>query len=1299
MVKSDDDDNFDPVAHINLVGLKSISSIGQVLPLPDSIEPEIKLDEHCNDDDDDDIEAIIAALGKVTNRFELDDHADRRQLDRVKAPLVQAVLRGGGDAIFRGNSTLSTAKQIQDEKLAKKEKKKKEKMENGVKQKKHKKHHSNDEHEKERKRAKLARREEREKKRALKRQRKDDAMEMDEDDDHDEHETKVARRNTSIDDPNDPKFSCSVKLYNLSLDDVEDIRDQYREKARAKKVAEAERLKKKQHKDMVNQLHERMVDEDIQNCTKRFRNLVETALTRYNDAELGSMDTESSDLLLEEFQLKNISNEAAKLKKINAIKDMKKKRLSRMCQLMEVNMRQGCRISLFGKEGDSRQERIAKVNCALEAGLAVMYVLTAPDVSTALISDNVIERTIELVRFQLTHSIYPEFDPVYRSTHKVKSDKQKRAQNKITNHSSSVLRLFTRVADLLALIGELAGRVTLIDSMIIKIANIAISPFFVENIQKIQLSAIKCATVIFSKYGEHRRSLLDDILSSLARLPTTKRNLRNYRLSHLQDETGDESDVICIQMISALVLQLVQSVAKIPPPINTDLRRSALGESGPDESVDENQILTTLDLSLQISTLFLTIFLDKIQGRKEEIDYRPLFENFIQDLLSTVNKPEWPASGEMLTVLGKMLVRNFLARKIDISLRTASLEYLGVVAARLRKDAVTSEADVADVQPLVDIVDHGVEREENEDDRQLLRRQLQTIVVQHLNAGKKVDTALDFSLNFSIAQWVKDLANEQAGISAEEVESLRIKRAHIHKMINHPPGKELELSYDDICIISRYLSKDRQFNKSFDTYLLQILSVSNEPAVQVRTKTLKCLTEIVSVDPNILSKEVVSRSIHRRMQDVATSVREAAVDLIGKFILTRPEVANQYYPMLTERILDTGVSVRKRVIKILRDLCLEVKDFPYIGNACIRIIKRVNDDEEGIKKLVLEVFSKLWFTPVDEDDVNYKALLDTKAATVMDVVAVCPDVEWLQDLMKGLIDNNDQAICAGAVSSCRQLGECISARILARNSAIDAKHRVACFTTLLLIANVRPELIADYIKVLHPYLNIKIKTASDKHVVIKTEKILERTIPLMKHPPIEWLRLLEMDLMKLVMFAPNEAVEGAISCLGSLVNKVSKKYNIVWECFIKYYGFLKRIVDADNVEETMRQPSKKIIFLRSIQTIGYLHKTFDFDQKEIVEAKKININIKEETYEKLLSLVPIEMLELQTNVLASLGHLMVQEPSFMLLEMTKALYDGVLTSDNDKLRHVVLQNFDNYLKAEDQKLSDMEKANAKVSGD
>merc|ERR1712130_612124 len=48
-------------------------------------------------------------------------------------------------------------------------------------------------------------------------------------------------------------------------------------------------------------------------------------------------------------------------------------------------------------------------------------------------------------------------------------------------------------------------------------------------------------------------------------------------------------------------------------------------------------------------------------------------------------------------------------------------------------------------------------------------------------------------------------------------------------------------------------------------------------------------------------------------------VREAAVDLVGKFILHRAELIDKYYEMLLLRILDTGVSVRKRVIKILKD--------------------------------------------------------------------------------------------------------------------------------------------------------------------------------------------------------------------------------------------------------------------------------------------------------------------------------------------------------------------------------------------
>ena len=70
--------------------------------------------------------------------------------------------------------------------------------------------------------------------------------------------------------------------------------------------------------------------------------------------------------------------------------------------------------------------------------------------------------------------------------------------------------------------------------------------------------------------------------------------------------------------------------------------------------------------------------------------------------------------------------------------------------------------------------------------------------------------------------------------------------------------------------------------------------------------------------------------------------------------------------MIAPRILDTGVSVRKRVIKILRDICAEFPEHPKIPDICIKMLRRVND-EENIQKLVMEVFMTMWFISCHQD--------------------------------------------------------------------------------------------------------------------------------------------------------------------------------------------------------------------------------------------------------------------------------------------------------------------------------------------
>lgn len=92
-------------------------------------------------------------------------------------------------------------------------------------------------------------------------------------------------------------------------------------------------------------------------------------------------------------------------------------------------------------------------------------------------------------------------------------------------------------------------------------------------------------------------------------------------------------------------------------------------------------------------------------------------------------------------------------------------------------------------------------------------------------------------------------------------------------------------------------------SNTFHISLPQILKVLSETVVAVRTKAIKCLTQVIESDPGVLARTSLRTAVHARLLDQSTSVREACVELIGKFILCRPELISQYYNMLSDRIL------------------------------------------------------------------------------------------------------------------------------------------------------------------------------------------------------------------------------------------------------------------------------------------------------------------------------------------------------------------------------------------------------------
>ena len=168
-------------------------------------------------------------------------------------------------------------------------------------------------------------------------------------------------------------------------------------------------------------------------------------------------------------------------------------------------------------------------------------------------------------------------------------------------------------------------------------------------------------------------------------------------------------------MVTALILQLVQCATILPENfcIDNKSRKSKTAEcdssiSGTDKDI---KILKKFDVAIGIGANFLTTFLSKCKSRANDVDFRPMFENFIYDLLSTVNKPEWPASELLLSLLGALLVRCMSDKSKEISTRLASLDYLGIVAARLRKDTVESKCKVHVIDAMIKSIKSEQEKE------------------------------------------------------------------------------------------------------------------------------------------------------------------------------------------------------------------------------------------------------------------------------------------------------------------------------------------------------------------------------------------------------------------------------------------------------------------------------------------------------------------------------------------------------------------------------------------------------------
>ncbi|GMH83028.1 hypothetical protein TrVE_jg528 [Triparma verrucosa] len=152
--------------------------------------------------------------------------------------------------------------------------------------------------------------------------------------------------------------------------------------------------------------------------------------------------------------------------------------------------------------------------------------------------------------------------------------------------------------------------------------------------------------------------------------------------------------------------------------------------------------------------------------------------------------------------------------------------------------------------------------------------------------------------------------------------------------------------------------------ETFPRLLGTILRLMEDELTSLRKPAVKALNQVISADPRLMFHKIVKKTVADCFVDEAISVREAAVTLVGSFVLKTPKIAFAYHASLLDRLNDEGVSVRKSAVKIFKDVLLNQPLYPQRAAVCHKLVQSFSNpkEEESIRDHIYDIFMKLWFS-------------------------------------------------------------------------------------------------------------------------------------------------------------------------------------------------------------------------------------------------------------------------------------------------------------------------------------------------
>ena len=938
--------------------------------------------------------------------------------------------------------------------------------------------------------------------------------------------------------------------------------------------------------------------------------------------------------------------------------DVDVEHLARAQRLCEVSVTGVDNLSLLIGEDWSEEDtaewlaRIHTTETGLMGARALIRIMNGAAQQKELQSEDYLKNVLETLKTVIETCLVPIVEESAFSRERVKGEKGLPPfSSKFLTASSNrkfVLPVLNGATKCMRLLGDLLVKTEFDETAISSVEYLCKTIIFAENTSTEKESALgiqnfetlrRCAmdvlAKIFTKYDAQRQYIFDEILVSLEKLPATKQSARQYRLP----------DSKPIQLVSALLMRLVQTSAtqndralklrsKAQDDEDEDNEEEEASEdesSGEDEeeirvspakrsngSPDLASLTKPLHDAAQTNARYIVHVLVTralSTSKSSEEPYRKLLDIFTEDFLNVLGSSDWPAAEVLLRMLLMRMIGIIERDSSPAPARTLALELLGVMGSGILELQLTAR----DTARTIDTTESAIVRHlcnmikqleaGNADASEMLSFDgPYRVLIEYLEARSTGDDPqLQTARGYHLMEWAYAAAGGREGSADSDAsdglrssQDLRSNLKHMlldrqwldeHSGMHRVSTAEGRLAAMTVTLNSTFC---RAFNRIFNTLLTSMSS--DQSSSTVKSRALKSVVTLLEKDASILERNShVLQHIFRCASDSSPLVRDSALGLIDKCLALQPGLHTTAYKALIARTHDAAVGVRKRAMRMLKDVYLKTNVNAIRSAIANAIIARIHDSEENIIEIARTTMEEIWLEPLHgmkldgERAIQAKLAFGSQAALIIETVEQSDEMmKVLEPLLKRLLTRSKAAEANSAV--CKTIIAVLFDGTIDNKEIPGSPPQSEILRSLTIFARACPDLFTPtQLERLEPYTQ-NLDNTDDLDVYRSVIIILRHVIP---HQPVmrrEFLDNMQTTLLRSMQKLHKSELNEVAPCLWTISRKIEATKRLA-NAISSVLGLICQLRGDDLTPDQQRK------LIRLVRIAGEFGNACDFEKE------------------------------------------------------------------------------------------------------